>query len=50
MQVITDNVNKTRRDLNISSLPLHFVVNPLGEYKPFASLEQAGKMLEASVN
>lgn len=49
MQLISNDVNKTRRDLNISSLPLHFVVNPQGEYKPFVSLEQAGKMLETSI-
>ncbi|MAO66659.1 MAG: hypothetical protein CL666_16830 [Balneola sp.] len=48
-QLISNEINKTRRDLNISSLPLHFVVNPDGEYRSFASLEQAGKMLEKQV-
>lgn len=49
MQLISNNVNKTRRDLNISSLPLHFIVNPEGKYNSFTSIEQAGKMLNKAI-
>lgn len=49
MQLISNDVNKTRRDLNISSLPLHFIVNPEGKYNSFTSIEQAGKVLNKSI-
>jgi thiol-disulfide isomerase/thioredoxin len=49
MQLISNNINKTRRDLNISSLPLHFIVNPEREYKSYTSLEQAGEVLKTSI-
>lgn len=48
LQLITNDVNKTRRTLNISSLPLHFVVNPEGKFKAFSSLKQAEKALKSS--
>ncbi|MDR9417667.1 TlpA family protein disulfide reductase [Gracilimonas sp.] len=49
LQLISKTVNETRRALNISSLPLHFVVNPDGRYKAFASLETAQKAFEETV-
>jgi len=49
LQLITNDVDKTRRDLNISSLPLHFIVNAEGEYNSFASLDNAGKALSRSL-
>ncbi|HBQ61024.1 MAG TPA: hypothetical protein DD671_15760 [Balneolaceae bacterium] len=49
LQLITDNVLKTRRALNISSLPLHFIVNEKGEYNPFTSLDQAEQVLVKTV-
>ncbi|MDZ7757750.1 TlpA disulfide reductase family protein [Rhodohalobacter sp.] len=45
LQLITNNTDKTRRELNISSLPLHFIVNAEGEYNSFTSLKKAGEML-----
>jgi thiol-disulfide isomerase/thioredoxin len=45
LQLITNNVDKARRDLNISSLPLHFIVNAEGEYNSFTSLDKAEKVL-----
>jgi len=49
IQLISNDVNKTRRDLNISSLPLQFVVNPEGEYKSFTSLDQSDLMIKKSI-
>jgi len=49
MQLISNDVNKTRRDLNISSLPLQFIVNPEGEYKSFTSLDQSDLMIKNSI-
>lgn len=47
-QLISQNINETKRTLNISGLPLHFIVNPDGTYKVFTSLEQAAKVLKHS--
>ena len=49
LQLISNNVDKTRRELNISSLPLHFIVNAEGEYNSFTSLEKAEDMLSKAV-
>lgn len=49
IQLISNNVNKTRRDLNISSLPLQFIVNPEGEYISFTSLDQSDLMIRKSI-
>jgi thiol-disulfide isomerase/thioredoxin len=49
LQLITNNVDKTRRDLNISSLPLHFIVNENGEYNSFTSLDKAIKVLSKTI-
>ncbi|MCW9705872.1 TlpA family protein disulfide reductase [Fodinibius salsisoli] len=49
LQLITNNVDKTRRDLNISSLPLHFIVNQKGEYHSFTSLDKAMKVLSQTI-
>lgn len=49
LQLITNNVDKTRRDLNISSLPLHFIVNEKGEYNSFTSLDKAVKVLSKTI-
>jgi len=45
LQLISNNVNKTRRKLSISSLPLHFIVNAEGEYNSFTSLDKAIEVL-----
>ena len=45
LQLITNNVDKTRRDLNISSLSLYYIVNENGEYNSFTSLDKAEKIL-----
>jgi thiol-disulfide isomerase/thioredoxin len=49
LQLISTNVNKTRRDLTISSLPLHFIVNEEGEYNSSTSLEKAVNILSKTV-
>ena len=49
LQLITNNVDRTRRELNISSLPLHFIVTAEGEYNSFTSLGKAGEMLSKTV-
>lgn len=48
LQLISKDVNKTRRVLNISALPLHYIVNPDGTYKAFPSLDMAAEVLSKS--
>lgn len=50
VQLISKDVDKTRRALTISSLPRYFIVNAKGEYKAFTSLEKAGKVLSNTFN
>ncbi|PEN12664.1 hypothetical protein CRI94_14215 [Longibacter salinarum] len=40
-QVIARSPDETRRALNIGALPLHFIVDPDGQYRTFSSLKQA---------
>lgn len=49
LQLISIDINETRRDLSISSLPLHFIVNAKGEYNSFTSIDQAGKVLSKTI-
>lgn len=49
LQLISQEVNETRRVLNISSLPLHFVVDPDGQYKAFTALETAQKAFDKAI-
>lgn len=43
-QLITTDADETRRELGISALPLHFVVDPEGVYTAFNSLDDAEQM------
>jgi len=40
-QVVAHSPDETRRALNIGALPLHFIVDPDGQYRTFSSLKQA---------
>lgn len=48
LQLITPHVNRTRRTLGISAIPLHYVVNAKDIYKEFPTFEQASEALKFS--
>ncbi|NBC66251.1 MAG: redoxin family protein [Bacteroidetes bacterium] len=48
LQLITPHVNRTRRTLGISAIPLHYVINAKGVYKEFPTFEQASEALKSS--
>jgi len=46
MQLISKKEKLTRRLLQISAIPMHYIVNPDGIYKEYESFEQAQKALK----
>ncbi|MCG2589155.1 hypothetical protein [Rhodohalobacter sulfatireducens] len=48
LQLITPLVNRTRRTLGISAIPLHYDVNAKDVYKEFSTFEQASEALKPS--
>jgi len=46
LQLISKNQNETSRKLNFAGIPMHFIVDPEGNYKKYKSLEVAKTVLE----